>query len=101
MPNIMICGFTPKGADEIKSRVDKAMQGINLGDDAITSIINMEARSCNRARSPMPYVRIYTIDEGEIQRIIGAFRDFRIKVDIEWLVLNGFISADEMGRITA
>ncbi len=96
MPNIMICGFTPKGADEIRSRVDRAMQNIGLGDDAITSIINMETKSCNRARSPMPYVRIYTTDKGEIQRIIGAFKDLRIKVDIEWLVLNGFISADEM-----
>ena len=56
----------------------------------------MNAVSCDGKMSPMPYIRICSTDEDEIQQIINAFRDAGIRVDIEWLIMDGFISADEM-----
>lgn len=96
MPNIMICGFTPKRAEGLRTSIEIIMRNMSLGDEALTSIVDMEAKSCDGTRTPMPYLRICSTDEDEIQKIINTFKEEGIKVDVEWLVLNGFILANEM-----
>ena len=96
MPNIMICGFPPKKAEGLREGIELTLRNIQLDNEGLTSIVDMETKSCDGTRSPMPYLRICSTDEDEIERIINALRNAGIKVDIEWLILDGFISADKM-----
>jgi hypothetical protein len=96
MPNIQICGFGAIAADQLKRHIDKVMQEIGLGNDAITSIVEMNAESCDGKRTKMPYLRICSTNAREIKKIIGALKKAKIKEDVEWLVLDGFIPAAKM-----
>lgn len=96
MPNIMICGFTMVQADALKVRIDQAVINIGLGGDAITSIVEMRAESCDRNKRPMPYLRVCSTDEGEVILIVEALKKIKIGVDVEWVILGGFIPADKM-----
>ncbi len=97
MPNIMICGFPTAQADTLKVKIDQVMSDLGLGGDAVTSITKMYAESCNGERIPMPYLRICSTDGYEIRRIIETLKNAKLGVDVEWLVLGGFIPAAEMG----
>lgn len=96
MPNIQICGFPSETADDLKGKIDATAQELNLGGDAITSIIEMKAEYCDGKRTLGPYLRICSTDATEITNIIKALKEAKIGIDIEWLVLNGFIPASEM-----
>jgi len=98
MPNIMICGFGFTEVKELKDTIDAAMQALNLGGAAITSVVEMETNSCDGKRTRMPYLRICSTNEEEIQRIIKTLQIIGYRVDVEWLVLDGFISADDMRK---
>lgn len=93
VPNIEIRGFTSKDTERLKVRIDRLMQEIGLAGDTITSVIDMRAESCSRTRLSTPYIRICATKQDEIDQILEAFCNARIRVDIEWLVLGGFISA--------
>ena len=97
MPNIMICGFPTAQADTLKVKIDQVLSGLGLDGDAVTSITEMCAESCDGKRIPMPYLRICSTDEYEIRRIIEALKNAKLGIDVEWLVLGGFIPAAEMG----
>jgi hypothetical protein len=96
MSNIFICGYGEK-ADALKGIIDKLMHRVGLQDDAITSIVDMKAESCDGRRMPMPYLRICSTDEADIPKIINIFKEGKVKEDVEWLVMDGFIQASKMG----
>ena len=95
MANIMICGFPPKKAEGLRTSIEVIMQDIGLGNEALTSIVDMETKSCDGTRSPKPYLRICSTDAEE-QQITDALKKAGVKVDVEWMPLSNFIPADEM-----
>jgi len=97
MPNIFICGYGER-ANDIKDTIDEVMQGIGLQDDAITSIVDMKAESCDGKRTPMPYLRICSTDVVEIFRIFKALEQNGVKEDIEFLVMSGFTPSFDMRK---
>ncbi|MEK7542847.1 MAG: hypothetical protein AAB503_00885 [Patescibacteria group bacterium] len=97
MPNIMICGFPEVQANKLKVKICQVMMDLNLGSDAVTSIVNMRVVSCDGKETPMPYIRICSTDGLEIRNITDALKKAKVLVDVEWLVLNSFIPAAEMG----
>lgn len=96
MPNIMICGFDHSRAEELKACIDAQMQALGLGGDAITSIVETVAEMCDGYRTSSPYLRICSTDTEEIKKIIRALQIIGCGVDVEWLVLDGFISGIDM-----
>jgi len=99
MPNIEIYdgrGFLGGGEHPLKSRIDQIMQELGLGDDAITTIICCQPESCDGKKKPMPFVRVCCKDADEMEKIIKAFKEHKLGVDTEKLLLGGFIPADEM-----
>jgi len=95
MPNIFICGFGER-AEEIKEIVDTIMQRLGLQDEAITSIVEMKTETCDGKRTPAPYLRVCSDNKIEIEIIIRALKRFQIGEDVEHLLLDGFIPAEEM-----
>ncbi len=96
MPNIMICGYEPHKAGELKGRIQSVMKALGLEEDAVTSIVQMEVESCDGLNTPVPYLRVCSTDEDQIQKIIRALKLAGLKEDLEYLVLTGFIPAKEM-----
>ncbi len=95
MPNIFICGFGER-AEEIKEIIDKAMQNIKLQDEAITSIVEMKAESCDGKRTSSPYLRVCSDNKPEIKQIIKALHKFKIGEDVESLLIDDFFPAKVM-----
>ncbi len=96
MPNIFICGYGER-ADAMKDTIDRLMREMNLQDDAITSTVDMKAESCDGKKTPRPYLRICSTDGVQIFKIISALKRRKVREEIEWLVMSGFISsADKM-----
>lgn len=103
MPNFEIHGFY---ADEdllqilpLKMFIDKTMEELGLTDDAITTVVKSSAKSCSDKKNSTPFIRIYSTNLAEIERIVDAFKKKRIGkhgVDIETLVLSRFVLAKEM-----
>jgi len=99
MPNIQIIGFRRTEAEVIRSKLDEMLRDIGLGEEAITDIVEgHDPKSCDGEHRPMPYLRIYGTDVAEIGDIIIGLKRFMIHVDCEWLLLGGFISAEEMAQ---
>lgn len=94
MPNIMLCGF--QAPERLRSDVVAVLDGLGLGSEAVTSIVPMRVESCDGKRTPSPYLRVCSTDADEVRRIVDALKKAGIGVDVEWLVLNGFIPASEM-----
>lgn len=100
MPNIMMFGFELNEYKRTKSLIDKTMQELGLGNDAVTTHILSEVESCDGKCTCMPYVRVCsTGGKEEINMIIKALRKNNIRVDCEKLPLpeDGFIAAKDMG----
>ncbi|NQV00933.1 MAG: hypothetical protein HQ537_02345 [Parcubacteria group bacterium] len=95
MPNIFICGYKEK-ADAMKNNIDWVINGIDLQDEAITSIAEIRPESCDGKKTPMPYLWIRSTDVAEIHRIINAFKKGKIIEYIEWDVVGGSIPAEKM-----
>ncbi len=101
MPNIWICGFSEKENARIRELVNTAIEELGLSEDAITSIIEMKAEPCRpiTPASPtrtQPYIRICSSGKEEIQNITRVLKKMRIGVDVEWLLLDGFLPASAM-----
>ena len=96
MPNIFICGYEKKKAEDLKRFIDDIMQKLGLQDDAITSILETRPQSCDGRKKPMPYLWVRSTEKDEIFRIIDAFKKKGLRQDLEWDVIGDFISADEM-----
>lgn len=106
MPNIEIHGYGRKKscpslpllvvtiaeeAFEMRDRIDKVMQDIGLGGNAITTIYPTIATSCDGEKTRMPYLRISNTKPEETTRIIDKLKEAEIITDIETLTLTGFI----------
>ncbi|MEK7181232.1 MAG: hypothetical protein AAB738_02780 [Patescibacteria group bacterium] len=98
MPNVKICGFSTPEAASLKGVVNLVMERLGLTNDAITSIIPMEAVSCDKAQTPKPYICVCSTNRDEIFSIIKALGRAGLKVDVEWLVLDGFV---EVGKLAS
>lgn len=96
MLNIMICGFPEVQVSKLKAKIDTAMASINLGGDAITSIVNMRTESCDGKKTPMPYLRVCSTKAGEMSNICEALKIAGVGVDVEFLKLDDFVPAAEM-----
>ncbi len=98
MPNIHVIGFTRSEYEErLKPLVDRVMQALGLGDDAITTFwpsTDCQAESCDGAHKPKPYISVWSYDIDEIRGIIEALRDANIGVDCEpcWLGAHAAIN---------
>jgi hypothetical protein len=99
MPNIEIYGFS---SDEdlrvlgLKISIGKVMKSLGLEYDAITTVVNSSTHGCNGKADPMPFIRVCSTDPVGIEKIVNALKKERIgrqNVDIETLVLSGFILA--------
>jgi len=84
------------GWSPLKSRIDRILQELGLGHDAITTIIDCTPESCDGRKKPMPFIRVCCTDADEMEEIIKAFKERKLGVDTEKLLLGGFIPADEM-----
>ena len=91
MPNIEIYGDA-----NLKSHIDKIMQEIGLGDEAITTIINSRPESCDGNNKSMSFVRVCSSRGDHLHDILIAFREKKLGVDTETLLLSGFIPAEKM-----
>lgn len=104
MPNIHVIGFTRSEYEErLKPLIDRVMQDLGLGSDAITTFwpsTDCQAESCDGARKPMPYIVVRADTLEAVNQIVDALKAADIMVDCEKSVLpeNGFISAKDMRR---
>lgn len=98
MPDVWVCGFTDDVAESLKLKIDAVLQGLELGEDGITSIVSMRAESCDGKRTPKPYIRVCSTARGGALKIIIALKEADIAVDTEWLQLANFFPADKMKR---
>lgn len=80
MPNIEICGYTAREARQLKRDIDNVMAKLGHSG-AITSIKEMDARSCDGKNKRQPYLRICETDVVEIKRIVSAFIKANIAED--------------------
>ena len=97
MPNIEIRGFEKYKAENLKRAIDRAMQGIGLQHDAVTSVMPMEVTTCDGRSIKTPYLRVCSTETAEIRMILDALRSAGVREDVEYLVLDGFIPASKMG----
>ena len=112
MPNIEIRGFpfclpvgtfcsgslgaVPGGVIDARIKIERAMKKLGLGEDAITDIVPSIANSCNGAGKSMPYLRVCDTDPERMGRIVQALKEENIGMDVETLLLSGFIEAKDM-----
>ena len=99
MLNIQCCGFSQGEKKALKAKIDKALQKLDLGDEAITDFFYDNPESCDGKCKPMPYIRVCsTGGMDEIMIIVKALQAANIGVDCETLVLNRFIPAEQMRK---
>lgn len=72
------------------------MQELGLAKDAVTTVICCTPESCDGKKKPMPFIRVCCTDVDEMERIIQAFKEHKLGVDTEKLLISEFIPADEM-----
>lgn len=96
MSNIFICGYENKAAKLLKEFIDDLMREIGLENDAITSVMKSDTRSCDGEKEPRPYLWVRGTSQEEIFRVIEKFKETGLRQDVEWDVIGGFIPADEM-----
>ena len=96
MPNIMLFGFPQKEANELTLRINRIMQGLGLGDEAVVTNINCTVTSCDDQMTASPYIRICDTGVEEINRIILAFMEAELRVDCEILLLHSFFLKEDM-----
>jgi len=96
MPNIEIRGFLYQEAENLREKIDMAMEKIGLAGEAITSIEMSETKSCDTRNTPQPFLRICSTDKEDIQKIIVALRTAGVCKDVESLILDGFVSKNQM-----
>lgn len=96
MPNIEIRGYGHGKSEELRNDICKVLNEMGLSDEAIISIVPLTSESCDVMRYDRPYLRIYSSDKKEIREIIVAFQRKAIHEDVEWLVLDGFLSKYQM-----
>ncbi len=97
MPNIMLYGFDkPFNLKRIIGRIETAMQNINLGEEAVITVVSSRVKYCDGRKTPAPFIRVCSTEPEEIKRIIDKLKKIGIGIDIEGQVLNWFVSANEM-----
>lgn len=72
------------------------MQGMGYGEDAITEVILSAAISCDSKKKLMPYLRVCDDNPERLERIVQALKENNIGLDVETLLLSGFIEAKDM-----
>ncbi len=97
MPNVMLYGFDKRfDLRRITGKIEAAVQSINLGEDAVITVVSSKVKFCDGRKTPAPFIRICSTDPEEIKRIIDKLKEIGVNTDVEWQVLNGFIPAIEM-----
>jgi len=103
MPNIEIHGFwfsrnekDLESAARARERIEIEMEKIGLQDDAVVTIVDSICTFCDGKKTRMPFIRICSTEKEEIDRIVSAIKKAKVSLDVETLVLTGFIPADEM-----
>ena len=104
MPNIEIHGFSysSRGLTQalaLRSKVEKVMQEIGLGEDAITNVVPSLAVSCDGKRESLPFLRIVSDKRKNFKKIRLALRKAGIYIDVESLRLESFIPAPKSKKI--
>lgn len=95
MPNIEIYGVDKPGV--LKSSIDKKMQEIGLGDEAITVIYSHATpEACDGTGKVMPFLRLCVPDRDELNKVVDAIREMKLGLDVETLVLDSFIPSEKM-----
>lgn len=99
MLNIKLCGFASRGQKviDLECEIRELLNGLCI-TDAVISIDPTPVISCDARRVPQPYVRIASTDPKEIEMILDYMKRCRMEVDVEWLVLGGFVSATKMSE---
>ncbi len=117
MPNVEMYGFDGFDRDNqenVKFREDtlwaiiQALKKLGLANDAVvTGIFSFSSyvkyfydqrgdQDQVLVKRNTPFIRICSTDPEEIQKIIAGLKEAKVGVDIEYLALTGFISAEEM-----
>ena len=89
MPNIEI--HTVDATDRLKSDIDTKMREISLGGEAITTVIGSRPQSCDGNYTHTPFLRVYSTDKSELNKVVKALKELKLDLDIETLMLNSFI----------
>lgn len=109
MPNIEIHGFSPHFSPPlgalpgfpaevyaIVSKIESVLKELELGSDAIVDVLHSVAASCDGKKTKMPYLRVCDTDLDRMQQIVQALKEANIGMDVETLLLSGFIEAKDM-----
>lgn len=96
MPNIELHGFSKKGAEKLKEKIDRAMQAISLGEETITNICDTIAQSCNGTGKSMPFLRIFLTKNDNEELILKALRKAGVYEDTEIIPVKRFLSKKEI-----
>ncbi len=117
MPNIEMYGFDGfdrNNQENVKFRentlraIIQALKKLGLaGDAVVTGIFSCSSyvkdfsdqrgdRNQVLVKKNTPFIRICSTDPEEVQKIIVELKEAKIGIDIEYLVLTGFIPAKEM-----
>jgi hypothetical protein len=93
-------GFNRREYKKTKKLIDTALQLLDLGDDAVTTRINSDVRSCDGNNKRMPYVVVRSTGGiEEVEKIVHELIIMKIRVDCEKepLIKDGFVPAKKMG----
>lgn len=97
MPKVVFIGYPLGVAQGLRTQVNKVVQALGLGDEAITEItLDHETRSCDGQDRVMPYIQVCSSDPDEIGDIMKGFVKAGIFEDTECLLLDGFTSGTDM-----
>lgn len=116
MPNIEVYGFSGreqekkirKLREDLFWTITQVLNKLGLAEEAVvTGIVSFSSYvkdiyghrgDDNQVliKKNTPFIRICSTDPEEIQRIIAGLKEAKIGIDIEYLVLAGFIPAEEM-----
>lgn len=107
MPNIEIYGYSFIGAafrqfkemeeaSSLREKIQDALKQAGWEKEVVVTSIDSTCLSCDEPPKKMPFLRVCSTDTAEIKRLIDTLKNAQIGVDVETLLLNSFVPADEM-----
>ena len=114
MPNVEMHGFDRGNRKSVRFCEDtlwaiiQVLNKLGLADEAVVTRVKSFSSYVKNfygqrgdqnqvlVKKNTPFIRICSTDPEEIQKIIAELKKIKIGVDIEYLVLTGFIPAEEM-----
>lgn len=106
--NIEIYGFYLRGdaqfmsvflkdkVQEVREKIKTALKLVKLDNESVITEIHSEVQSCISNIKSNPFIRVCSSDMKNIRKIIPALKKQRIEIDVEVLILNNFISKEDM-----